>query len=101
MEKKMSQNLRKKENTSQNLNKKEISQKKYMLPLRRNKFFPDFGAPTCFFLIFTKIQGIPSGIPGNFQEVPKILLFSKKYKKCPRHDFFIFRAMVTHNFFLA
>ena len=73
--------------------------KKIMLPLHRHNFFPDFGATTFFFLIFTKIQEIPSGIPGNFREFPKILgnsqkfsgipLFSKK-NKCRRHNFFYF-----------
>ena len=56
------------------------------------------------FLIFTKIQGIPSGIPGNFWEFPKFLknsqkfwgipLFSKKknIKKMPPPQLFYFFA---------
>ena len=83
--------------------------KKIMLPLHRHNFFPRFWCHNIFFLILTKIQGIPSGIPENFWEFtknswefPEILgnshIFNKKIK-CPLHNFFIFRATVTHIFF--
>ena len=83
------------------------AKKNNMLPLRPHNFFFPILVPQHFFLIFTKIQEIPSGIPRNFWEFSKFLGNSQKSsefpyffkKKMPRHNFFIFRATVTYYYF--
>ena len=78
------------------------------MPIQR--FFPDFGATIFFTYFLPKLRESPREFPDFFLNSQKFMgitgisqeftNFQKKKIECHRHNLFIFRAMVTYNFFL-